>query len=91
MWLLLPPNAPAADTARCLPPPLQVQHLDGRQLQLQLTEVVQPGATRRLPGEGMPNSKTGAKGDMWVTFEVELPRHLSPEAKRQLRSLLPAQ
>jgi DnaJ-class molecular chaperone len=72
------------------PCPLQVQHLDGRQLQLPLTHVVQPGTTRRIQGEGMPNSKTSARGDMWVTFDVDLPGNLSPEVKRQLKSLLPA-
>lgn len=66
-------------------------HLDGRTLQIPLTEVVQPGTVKVLAREGMPSSKTGARGDLRVTLDVELPWSLSPAAKQQLKNILPAQ
>jgi DnaJ-class molecular chaperone len=36
----------------------------------------------------MPVSKTGAKGDLRIKFEITFPRQLTPERKQQLRALL---
>lgn len=67
---------------------LQVRTLDGRPLDVPLTNVVTPGSARVMRGEGMPISKTGGKGDLRIKFEISFPRQLTPEQKQQLRGLL---
>lgn len=68
---------------------LEIATLDGRKLSVPVTEVVAPGATKTLRGEGMPISKSpGSRGDLVIKFEVAFPAHLSEEKKRAIRSLL---
>jgi DnaJ family protein B protein 4 len=68
---------------------MQVRTLDGRTLDVPLTNVVTPGSAKVIRGEGMPVSKTpGTKGDLRIKFEISFPRQLSGEQKQQLRGLL---
>jgi DnaJ family protein A protein 2 len=53
-----------------------IPHLDGRQLvcQIEAGEVIKPGDTRVVPGEGFPEHKRlHNRGDIFVQFEVEFP------------------
>lgn len=68
---------------------LDIRTLDGRVLPVAVTEVVAPGATKTVRGEGMPISKApGTKGDLVIKFNVVFPTHLSEDKKRQLRAVL---
>jgi DnaJ family protein B protein 4 len=68
---------------------VDVPSLDNRVLRVPLKEVVRPGYERVVPGEGMPNSKTGAKGNLRIRFQIEFPRKQLGEAeRRQLEALL---
>ena len=68
---------------------LQIPTIDGRVLSVQLNEVIQPGAQKRIPGEGLPLPKyPGKRGDMIVTFDVEMPTNLSMEQRRHLANLV---
>lgn len=66
--------------------------LDGHSLDIPLTDVIVPGSTKVVQGQGMPISKTGGqrRGDLHITFEVEFPKHLSNDKKQQLRRILAA-
>lgn len=48
-------------------------------------EGTQPGTVFRIKGAGVPNVHGGAKGDLYVTMEVEVPRKLSEKQKEMLR------
>ena len=69
---------------------LSVATLDGRTLSVALTDVVSPGASKTVKGEGMPISRTPAtRGDLIIRFDtVVFPRALSEDKKRALRALL---
>jgi len=68
---------------------LSVATLDGRTLAVPLTEVVAPGGSKTVRGEGMPQSKApGSKGDLLIRFDVVFPRALAEDKKRALRALL---
>lgn len=68
---------------------LEIHTLDGRTLPVPVTEVVSPGHTKVVRGEGMPISKApGTKGDLVIKFNVVFPSYLSEDKKRQLRSVL---
>jgi len=64
-------------------------HLDGGVRSYALTEPLGPGRTKVVRGEGMPNSKTGRKGDLLIQLDVEFPRYLSDIQKDALRQILP--
>jgi len=69
----------------------QLEHLDGRRLQVQLPPgVVKPGQETRIPGEGMPTRGKGArgKGDLLVRWDVKFPDRLTPAQKEGVRRVL---
>ncbi|MDR2615278.1 MAG: molecular chaperone DnaJ, partial [Oscillospiraceae bacterium] len=45
----------------------------------------QTGSVFRLRGKGIPNLRSGARGDQFVTIRVETPIGLTPEQKELLR------
>jgi len=47
--------------------------LDGRSLKIASSKMIQPGQVMKKSGEGMPNQKTGAKGDLMITWKVKFP------------------
>lgn len=64
----------------------QIKTLDGRTLNVNNTSsVIQPGQESRVIGEGMPNSKTGRKGDLIITYKVKFPTTLTPAQKNLIR------
>lgn len=69
---------------------IHVPTLDGRVLDLPITDVVHPGFTRTIPGEGMPfvDEPGSRRGDLIVEFVIEFPRHLTPESKELVRRAL---
>jgi DnaJ homolog subfamily A member 2 len=53
-----------------------IKHLDGRDIVFKTTpgDVIEPGAVRGIPGEGMPRYRNPQdKGNFYVRFEVEFP------------------
>uniref|UniRef100_A0A7S1JB75 Uncharacterized protein n=1 Tax=Eutreptiella gymnastica TaxID=73025 RepID=A0A7S1JB75_9EUGL len=69
-----------------------VQQLDGRTLlvKTQPGHVIEPGATMSIPGEGMPQHRNPFnKGQMLITFEIEMPKSLSASAIETLCKVLP--
>lgn len=66
---------------------ITVDTLDG-QARLTVKPLTQNGARVKLKGKGFPFYKeAGTFGDLVLTFEVELPKHLSPEQKALFESL----
>jgi DnaJ-class molecular chaperone len=55
--------------------PIDLQTLDARTLHITPGEVMQPGSTLTVPGEGMPQFShgSGARGDLRLTVDVALP------------------
>jgi DnaJ-class molecular chaperone len=68
---------------------LTVRGLDGEELKKQFEEVIEPGHEYRFCGSGM-HTKDGRRGDVIVRFKVKFPNRLTPEARTQLRHILPA-
>jgi DnaJ family protein B protein 13 len=68
---------------------IHVPTLDGRVLDLPITDVVRPGFTRTIPGEGMPLvDDPKHRGDLIVEFDIEFPRYLTPDSKELVRRAL---
>jgi len=65
--------------------------LDGvRKVPLRLTEIIKPGSTRRIQGEGLPYPKQPTKrGDLIVVIDVQFPDTLSDSVRAKIGALLP--
>jgi len=63
--------------------------LDGRNLSIPITEVVNPGTEKVVPNEGMPIGKEhGRKGNLRIKFDIKFPTRLTAEQKAGLKRLL---
>ncbi|MDR1588750.1 MAG: molecular chaperone DnaJ [Oscillospiraceae bacterium] len=63
---------------------LEVPTLDGK-VKYTVPEGTQTGSVFRLRGKGIPNLRSGARGDQFVTVHVETPTGLTSEQKELLR------
>ncbi|KAF3920408.1 hypothetical protein ABW20_dc0103663 [Dactylellina cionopaga] len=59
-----------------------IDQLDGRKVPIKLNKGIQPGQVVIKKGEGMPNSKTGGKGDLFVTLKVKIPPLTDSQVKK---------
>ena len=69
---------------------MEIPTIEGGSVHLPLTEVVSPQTVKRIPGHGMPLSKTlDSRGDLIVKFNIKFPLQLTPQCKTELSKLLP--
>ena len=68
----------------------QISHLDGHIVQIDYTGVTQPNSIKTVHGEGMPqHDMPSNKGELYVTFLVDLPSKLTPDQEEMVKKLLP--
>jgi DnaJ-class molecular chaperone len=60
---------------------------DGKQLLLTIPPETQNGQQFRLPAKGMPNLRTGARGNLYARVRVLLPTRLTPHEKELFAEL----
>ncbi|KAF8656799.1 hypothetical protein AX16_002351 [Volvariella volvacea WC 439] len=61
-----------------------ITHLDGHIVKLERRGVTQPGFVQVIEDEGMPNFEATGHGDLFVQYNVVLPKEVSPSARRKL-------
>jgi DnaJ-class molecular chaperone len=62
--------------------------LTGRPLRLKIPPLTSNGQTLRLKGQGMPiTSKSGERGDLYVSVDVQVPKTLTAEQREQWEAL----
>ena len=68
---------------------VNVTTLSGRNLKVNVRDVITPSYEKRVKGEGMPNSKDqNIKGDLIIRFNVKWPTNLTEHQKTQLANVL---
>lgn len=68
---------------------VEIVTLDDRILNIPINDIIKPGYTKIVPGEGMPISQDPSKkGDLVIEFEIEFPTSLSPERKDLIKKAL---
>lgn len=68
---------------------LNLTTLDGRDLTIQVTNIVKPGHELVVLNEGMPISKEpGKKGNLRIKFDVMFPSRLTTQQKYDLKRIL---
>ena len=65
---------------------LAIPMLDGRTLSVPVTQIVTPGATQTVPGEGMPTE--GGKCDLVIKFVTVFPKTLTLAQKAAVKKAL---
>jgi len=62
--------------------------IDGRAVRLRIPPATQNGQVLRVKGHGMPTvGKADQRGDLYVTVDVRVPRHLSAEQRQLFEAL----
>jgi molecular chaperone DnaJ len=79
LWL----DAPVSFSMATLGGKMDVPMLSGH-VKLSIPPGTQPGTVFRLKGEGMPDIRSGRKGDGMVRISVEVPKKLTPKQKELL-------
>ncbi|XP_051149519.1 uncharacterized protein LOC127264142 [Andrographis paniculata] len=68
---------------------LSIKTLDGRDISVQVTDIVKPGYELVVENEGMPISKEpGKNGDLRIKFNIKFPSRLTSEQKSDLQRIL---
>lgn len=68
---------------------IHVPTLDGRVLDIPITDIVKPGYTKSVPHEGMPFVEDpNQKGNLIIEFDIEYPNFLHPDSKEYVRRAL---
>ncbi|GAB6907550.1 Heat shock protein DnaJ domain protein [Desulfosarcina cetonica] len=66
---------------------VSVPTLEGRELSLKIPAGTRHKTRMRLAGHGLPKMKGSAKGDLYVTVLVDVPKKLSKEQKKLIEEL----
>jgi molecular chaperone DnaJ len=75
---------PLSFTQAALGAEVQVPTLDGQE-RLVIKHGSQHGQILRIPERGLPNLRSGQRGDVIVVLEVEIPKKLSKKQEQLLR------
>lgn len=68
---------------------LNLTTLDGRELKIEVTNVVKPGYVFVIPNEGMPISKEpGKNGNLRIKFDVVFPSRLTTQQKHEFKRIM---
>lgn len=68
---------------------VNVPTLDSRMMPLPCSDVIKPGAVRRLRGEGLPLPKSPSqRGDLVVEFQVLFPDRIPPQSREIIKHSL---
>ncbi|KAM8834455.1 dnaJ homolog subfamily B member 13-like [Synchiropus picturatus] len=68
---------------------VEVETLDGRQINIPINDIVHPAYRKVVAGEGMPHFQDPARrGDLILTFDIQFPKSLSYERREQIRQAL---
>ena len=79
-------HVPVTYTQAALGAEIEIPVLEGRHEQT-IPAGTQPGDVIRIPGGGMPDPRTGRRGNLNVVVQVEVPRKLDEPQEELLRQL----
>ncbi len=63
---------------------IEIDTITGKKTELKIPAGTQVGSLLRMKGQGMPNLRGGANGDMYIKINVEIPRKLNDAQKKKL-------
>ncbi|MCC5828312.1 MAG: molecular chaperone DnaJ [Phycisphaeraceae bacterium] len=78
-------HMPISFTQAALGCRLKAPTLNGEEVEVDVPKGTQHGEHRVLRGKGIPNLRSGDRGDLYVIFEIEIPKRLSGRQEKLLR------
>ena len=67
---------------------MTLKQLDEKEFEVTVDDVIDCDHVLRVPGKGMPRRNGRGFGDLYITFEVDFPEHLSQEQKDAIAKIL---
>ena len=67
---------------------MTLKQLDETEFEVNVDDVIDCDHVLRVPGKGMPRRNGRGFGDLYITFEVDFPEHLSEEQKKGIAEIL---
>lgn len=67
----------------------KLKHLDQREVTVKHQQIISPGETITIKGNGMPKANSSEFGDLKITFEIIFPKKLSSQQINTLKKVLP--
>ena len=65
--------------------PINIEHLDGRNISVSLTELARPNTAKIIQGEGLArDASQHSYGDLYVNFDIIFPDEIDPWQKLEL-------
>jgi len=66
---------------------IEVQNLVGQKIKVAIPDGIQNGKIIRVKGQGLPRYKSTTRGDLYIKFQIETPKHLGLKAKKIMQDL----
>ena len=67
---------------------MTLKQLDGTEFRIKVGDVIDCDHVMRVPGKGMPRRNDRGFGDLYITFEVDFPDHLTDAQKKSIAETL---
>jgi len=64
-----------------------IRTLDGKSLEINIPSGTQPDTVLSCKGEGLPNSRTRQRGNLYVKIKALIPKDLSPQQLEEIRKI----
>ena len=78
---------PISITQATLGAEVEITTLDDKKVKVKIPQGTQHGAMIKVAGEGVPNSQTGKKGDLYIKVHIKVPTRISSKAKALLEEV----
>ena len=79
---------PISMTQAALGMKISIKGIDGKDIPVEIPSGMQSGKRIKLKNQGMPKYRMeGSRGDLYVEFSIETPKHLSLKAKKIMQDL----
>jgi curved DNA-binding protein len=65
----------------------EINTLDGKNLNITVPAGTQPDTVLSCSGEGLPSTRSKARGNLLIRIKVEIPRSLTPEQKQAMEKI----
>ncbi len=63
---------------------VEIQTITGKKTELKIPAGTQAGTMLRVKGQGMPNLRGGATGDMYIKINIQVPKKLNEQQRKAL-------
>jgi molecular chaperone DnaJ len=77
-------DLPLSFAQACLGVTVPVEMIDGTKCDINVSPGTQSGDTLRVPGQGVPSLENEGRGDLWVKFDVRVPKGVTAEQEELL-------